>query len=72
MAAKNKLDTFKNSSEVWSAWAVQPGFEVFAKKSFDPDLLEAQLSRTAELEPLITSLEKECTRLLEMHAASTR
>ena len=72
LAAKEKLDLFKNSSEVWSAWAVQPAFEIYARRNFELEVLEVQLSRSAELEPLITSLEKECSRLLEMHTASTR
>ena len=71
-AAKSLLDLFKNSSDVWGAWAVQAGFEAYAKKHFDEDHLEAQLSRTGELEPLIASLEKECDRLLNMHEASGR
>ena len=71
-AAKSLLDLFKNSSDVWGAWAVQAGFEAYAKKHFEEDHLEAQLSRTGELEPLIASLEKECDRLLNMHEASGR
>ena len=67
-SAKDALDAFKASSPVWAAWAMQQGFEIYAKKSFPDQTLQAQLSRASDLEPLINDMEQACVRMLNMHA----
>ena len=68
-SAKDALDAFKASSPVWAAWAMQKGFEIYAKKSFPDETLQGQLSRASDLEPLIKDMEQACVRMLNMHAA---
>jgi hypothetical protein len=67
--AKKDLDNFKSCSEFWSAWAVQSGFFITARKNFTAEELELQLNKIPDVEKLIQTLEDEVGMVTRMATA---
>jgi hypothetical protein len=67
--AKKRLDCYKSGSVFWSAWAVQSGFHLVAKKNFSAEELDLELSKMPDVERLIQGLEDEVGMVTRMATA---